>query len=250
MDADNSAPSASPSTAPSTSVKYLTRVIHVTSPFIATFLLVHLAAPISANFGGSLAASNVMLLGREYYQTAMGEKLLVLGPLAAHGLSAIGKRVLSPADRPPRPVSSPLTISGIAAAAFLTIHYRTHRVLPTIEAAPILEVGPAELDYEFVKTGLARWPVLNSVLYAGLTAAVAMHVVDGVGILYSVYVKGGRWRVWWPTRRTRQIIAGVGVVLPVLTGLVALAREPILTFPSMVTRYEAAFRQLALYRVL
>ena len=87
-------------------------------------------------------------------------------------------------------------------------------------------------------------------LYAGLTAAVAMHVVDGVGILYSVYVKGGRWRAWWPTRRTRQIIAGVGVVLPVLTGLVALAREPILTFPSMVTRYEAAFRQLALYRVL
>ncbi|TRM66832.1 hypothetical protein BD626DRAFT_396909 [Schizophyllum amplum] len=247
MNAESSVSGASP-TVPSPAVDYLTRVAHITSPFITTFLLIHLAAPISANFGGSSLASNVMLLGREYYQTAMGEKLLVLGPLAAHGLSAVGKRVLSPAGHPPRPATSLLTVSGIASVALLTIHYRTHRVLPAIELAPIYEVGPAELDYEFVKTGLARWPMLNTVLYSGLITAVALHVVDGMGILYNVYVRGGRWRGWWPARRKRQIIAGLALVMPVLTGLVFLAREPVMAFPSTVARYEAAFKELILFQ--
>ena len=43
------------------SVPYLTFLSHVPTPFISTFVLVHLSAPIVANIGGSAFSSQVMV---------------------------------------------------------------------------------------------------------------------------------------------------------------------------------------------
>ena len=44
-----------------TAIGHLTTVIHASSPFLTTFLLIHLSAPVLANVGGSSLASQVMV---------------------------------------------------------------------------------------------------------------------------------------------------------------------------------------------
>ena len=48
-----------------TVVPYLTRMAHFSSPFITTFLLIHLSSPILANLGGSSLASQTMVRSPE-----------------------------------------------------------------------------------------------------------------------------------------------------------------------------------------
>lgn len=141
----------------------LTTLAHVSAPFLSTFLLIHLSAPIAANIGGSRLASSVMLLGREYYQTAFGERYLLLFPFAIHVTSSVAKRVVltlasnssspSPSSGLPtsdsdttaqsekpstpksrvriRKLTSLLSISAYAALfLFVPIHVATHRLLP------------------------------------------------------------------------------------------------------------------------
>ncbi|KAJ7577496.1 hypothetical protein C8J56DRAFT_367666 [Mycena floridula] len=52
--------------------------------------------------------------------------------------------------------------------ALLPIHFFTHRFSPQTLEAPILALGPSELDYEFVKFGLQQWPWRNWILYGAL----------------------------------------------------------------------------------
>ena len=40
---------------------YLTNIAQASTPFLSTFILIHLAAPIMANVGGSSLASQVMV---------------------------------------------------------------------------------------------------------------------------------------------------------------------------------------------
>ncbi|KAI0312115.1 hypothetical protein OF83DRAFT_689318 [Amylostereum chailletii] len=221
---------------------YLTNIAQASAPFLTTFLMVHLSAPIVANLGGSSLSSQVMLLGREYYQTTFGERYLLLTPLFVHVGAASLKRIVAP--RPPRSWTSILTLTGYAAAlVLLPIHYLTHRIYPTDLTPAISSVGPSELDYEFVKTALHTWPVRSTLLYVALVGGLALHASEGMQVMLTHVVAGARGL----SRRARRVIAA-GAVVPVLTGLLILAREPLLAFGPMASRYRAAMIQSFVFR--
>ncbi|KIY44643.1 hypothetical protein FISHEDRAFT_61696 [Fistulina hepatica ATCC 64428] len=224
-------------------------VAHASAPFITVFSIVHLSAPISATFGGSSAASQMMLMGREYYQTNVGEKLLVLAPIILHSAASIARRLLSPV--PVRSLSSVLTLTGYAVMGlFLPVHYLTHRVFPSLPEAPISSVGPAELDFGFVKFALDRWPLRSTLLYAGLVLGLALHAAEGGNVIWHMRLKrfAGKWASMWPSTSTRRLAYLLGFGAPVLTGLFYLAREPYFLSPFIAERYEAAFRMVPIYR--
>ncbi|KAJ6570101.1 hypothetical protein DFH09DRAFT_982623 [Mycena vulgaris] len=228
----------------------LTKLIHGSAPFITTFLFIHLTAPMLANLGGSSLASQTMLLGREYYQTDLGEKYLLLGPLAVHSLSGIAKRVLSPTKAPPRPWTSLLSLTGYAnMIIFLPVHFMTHRALPMNPAAPIHALGPAELDFEYVKYGLATWPWRSWFLYGGLVAGVVLHAVDGERLLYNTYFGETMGRIKMAARK-RLLAIGLGLVaVPVLSGMFIMSKEPLMILSSTAERFQASFTQFPFYRV-
>lgn len=121
-----------------------------------------------------------------------------------------------------------------------------HRVYPMDPSPPILAVGPAELDYEYVKFGLQTWPLTNWALYAGLTLCVAWHAAEGLQIVWNTWyaTKAGVWK----DNAARRAITVLISVLPVLTGVLAISREPLMIFSYVAGRYEAAFRRLVLFR--
>ncbi|KAH9857525.1 hypothetical protein C2E23DRAFT_278495 [Lenzites betulinus] len=222
----------------------LTRIAHGSAPFITTFVLIHLTAPVMANLGGTSLASQVMLLGREYYQTSFGEKYLVLTPLVIHPLSAILKRVLAP--KPARRLSSILSITGYTTAVAVAVHFFIHRVAPSDPAPPIYAVGPSELDYEYVKFGLQEWPWRSWLGYVGLTAAVAWHASEGMAIIWNTWLRrqsGGLPR----TRKLRTVAALLAGVIPVASGIFFMWREPLMVFTSHADRFRAAFTRSSLY---
>jgi succinate dehydrogenase/fumarate reductase cytochrome b subunit len=223
----------------------LTNVAHISAPFLSVFLVVHLSAPALANVGGSSLSSNVMLLGREYYQTGFGERYLLFIPLAAHVASSITKRIIDPRPASPRKITSTLSLAAYSALlVFLPIHYYTHRVSPANPSPPIFAVGPAEVDYEFVKIGLARFPWRSWILYGGLVASIVVHAVEGAQIILASRFASLKLRM---RPRTRNIIAGVAAV-PILAGLWTLSKEPLMVFASLAERYEAAFARSWVYR--
>jgi len=203
-----------------------------------------------ANLGGSSLASQTMLLGREYYQTDFGEKYLLLGPLAVHSLSGIVKRVLSPAKAPPRPWTSLLSLTGYANMIFfLPVHFMTHRVHPMNPAAPIHALGPSELNFEFVKYGLANWPWRSWLLYGGLVVSVILHAVDGDRLLFNTYFGETMGRIKAAARK-RLFAIGLGLVaLPVIAGTLIMSREPLMILSSTAERFQASFTQSPLYRL-
>ncbi|VDC02480.1 unnamed protein product [Peniophora sp. CBMAI 1063] len=195
-----------------------------------------------ANVGGSSLASQVMLLGREYYQTPFGEKYLVILPFFAHITAVTLKRIISP--RKPRPWTHTLTVTGFFAANFLVPkHYLIHRVFPQDPTPPIEAFGPSQMDFEFVKTGLAQWPIRNWIVYSALAATIVVHMTEGMPILLRRAVKGAKTL----SKRGRRLMAGA-IVLPVLSGLLVMAREPLMTFPSTALRYQATFAKHPLFQ--
>lgn len=112
----------------------------------------------------------------------------------------------------------------------------THRLLPASPDSLIDGVGPAELDFEFVKLGLQRWPWTNGLLYVGLIACVALHMIDGTNIILR-------------SRKRRSTITFAGLVLPVLTGLYVVSQEPLRVFSDVAKRFEAVFRSARIYFV-
>ena len=176
---------------------------------------------------------------------------MVLTPIAVHATSAIAKRLLSPKNKPPRRLSSLLSTTGYATALFfLPIHYITHRVQPTIENAPIYAVGPSELDYEFVKTGLHMWPGTSWFLYTGLIVSASLHLADGMTIIWKTWLKDVVYGAWKRKYRNyRRSLAFTGIALPVLAGLYTLSREPLMAFTSTMDRYQASFTSFFIYRI-
>jgi len=195
--------------------------------------------------------NDLQLLGREYYQGSLSEPLLVLAPLTVHALSGILKRLLSPPNRPPRRISHLLSLTGYASFfIFLPIHFLTHRQYPTLESSPIYSVGPSELDYEFVKTGLQTWPIRSWFLYGGLILSTTVHFVDGMTIIWNTWLKKDANASWKRNTCPTRMVLGIGAIaLPTLLGLYALAKEPMMTFASMANRYRAVFMSSFIYRI-
>ncbi|KAJ3996606.1 hypothetical protein F5050DRAFT_75860 [Lentinula boryana] len=263
----------------------LSQSSHVSAPFISTFLLIHLCAPVVANVGRSSLSSQVMLLGREYYQTNFGEQYLVLGPLAVHALSGIVRRALityikikSPSVTVQADGSSPkpstifqricsvlpfttLSSSAYTALLILPIHFGIHRVLPTTPNPPVLSLGPSELDYSFVQYGLQRWPARTWAMYLVLVVAVITHAIEGSRVLMGSLYQGpsvalsetqaikktlNNFVVSNNSKIYRRLLA-VALTLPILSGLYVLYKEPLYLFSDMGRRLEGAYQLSWIY---
>ncbi|KAJ3740503.1 hypothetical protein DFH05DRAFT_1405578 [Lentinula detonsa] len=230
----------------------LSQSSHVSAPFISTFLLIHLCAPVVANVGGSSLSSQVMLLGREYYQTNFGEQYLVLGPLAVHALSGIVRHGSSPK---PSTIfqricsalpSTTLSSSAYTALLILPIHFGIHRILPTTPNPPVLSLGPSELDYSFVQYGLQRWPARTWAMYLVLVVAVITHAIEGSRVLMATQKPSNNFVVPNNSKIYRRLLA-VALTLPILSGLYVLYKEPLYLFSDMGRRFEGAYRLSWIY---
>lgn len=179
----------------------------------------------------------------------------MLGPIVLHALSGIAKRLLTSTASNEKKNQSPslrnrsfkslLSLTAYSTALiFLPIHFLIHRDYPTIAMEPIHSVGPASLDYEFVKYGLQSWPVRSWVLYVGLVGSVVLHVADGSALLWNTWVGGGGGL----SRKMRRCILTCGVVVPVLLGLRAMVKEPRMILKFLEDRYHAVFTQSMVYR--
>ncbi|KAJ3763104.1 hypothetical protein EV360DRAFT_92051 [Lentinula raphanica] len=245
----------------------LTQSSHLSAPFITTFLLIHLSAPVVANVGGSSLSSQVMLLGREYYQTNIGEPYLVLGPLAVHALSGIARRAIITYAKgnTSKPLtifqriyralpSTTLSLTAYTALLILPIHFSLHRVLPMNPNPPVHSLGPSELDYSFVQYGIQRWPVRTWAMYAVLVGAAITHAIEGTRVLIgrpetaTVTTKPSSSSVTpaRTSRNRRRLLAAV-LTLPVLSGLYMLYREPLHLFTDFGQRLEGTYKLSWIY---
>ncbi|KAH7107241.1 hypothetical protein BKA62DRAFT_682817 [Auriculariales sp. MPI-PUGE-AT-0066] len=188
-------------------ISVLTRVQHVTGPVISVFVVVHLAAPLAANFGGSPLSSQVMLLGREYYQRF--EPLAVFAPLALHLAASILKRILI--GKPPAPTM--LALTGYSAAFLVLPHLVTHRLTPKLFASP------ADVDYELPKFLLHHFPLRSALLYSLLTGVVLMHAGEGAALI-ARRATGKRILPRTPTR-----IVCSAVAVTAMAGVLVMYRE-------------------------
>jgi hypothetical protein len=145
------------------------------------------------------------------------------------------------------------TTAYAALFVFLPIHVLTHRAYPADASPPILAVGPAELDFEFVKLGLQTWPLRSWTLYAGLVCCVVLHAVEGAQVLLRVWFADRRPGLELESRRVgairRRVAAVGGVILPVLLGVFVVSREPLMALISLSQRYGAAFTRSFVYRI-
>ncbi|KAE9393671.1 hypothetical protein BT96DRAFT_1050619 [Gymnopus androsaceus JB14] len=252
---------------------HLVLVSHVSAPFITTFLLIHLSAPVLANVGGSSLSSQVMLLGREYYQTALGEPYLILGPIAVHALSGIIRRALitypklktsSAAASAEAGTSStflqrirtvfPVTTLSVTAYSILLllpIHFGINRILPTTAAPPVLSLGPSELDYSFVQYGLQRWPIRTWAMYIILVGTTVTHAVEGARVLMGSFSSKSTSSnsVFPNSSKLRRKLLAASLALPVLSGLYFLYTEPLYIFPDLASRLEGVYQLSWFYRV-
>lgn len=193
--------------------------------------------------------TNPKLLGREYYQGAPKELLLLFGPLGLHVSAGILKRLLSP--HPPRPLRSLLSSAGYAALALLPAHIIIHRLLPTDPEPPIYSIGPAQLDFSFVQHALQKFPTRSLLMYGGLAGAAILHMLEGTSLLYDTYgAQNGEAKRWEKSRvRTRKIVGSVAS-LAIIGGLYTLWSEPIsMPLPSLLARFDAILSKSVMYRL-
>jgi len=209
---------------------------------MATFILIHLTAPAVANLGGSSMSSQVMLLGREYYQGSLSESILVWAPFGIHVAASLVKRIILR----PRPFKlSVLTATAYPLLLLAPLHALTHRIYPSLPIPPISSLGPSELDYEFVKVGLETWPWRSWILYSGLVGCVTLHSVEGMRVVWRSWGTGepGLLKGWG-----RWIIAGSAFVI-VLAGMGNIAAEPLYIPNFLLSRIKSSYAQSWVYRI-
>lgn len=148
---------------------------------------------------------------------------------------------------PARRLTSILSLTGYAALLIVPLHFLTHRVFPADPLPPVDAVGPAELDYEYVKEALNVWPWRSWLAYIALTTAVASHAAEGATIIWNTWLRDafGAWR----SSAKKRVVMTVITITPVLTGVLAMAREPPMILTSTAIRYQAALRKLFYYRL-
>ena len=154
-------------------------------------------------------------------------------PAAIHLASGMAKHLLEGLHHPP----NLLSMTAFPILIFLPLHYATHRLYPSISEPPILSLGPRELDYEYVKHGLDKWPIHNVIIYVGLTCAVVAHGVEGTALMLRVWVTSSGKRRWdWKKFGIWMAISGSVVV-----GLCTIWNEPALAPRQLSKRIDAAW---------
>ncbi|QRW00341.1 hypothetical protein RhiJN_28359 [Ceratobasidium sp. AG-Ba] len=247
----------------------LTYAQHLPTPFITTFMLIHLTAPAVASIGGVSAASQ--LLGREYYHGVPQEALLVYAPITLHVCASLAKRLVKigrlvqkagtsdVAQLPPKQnrsviSSNALQLTGYPLVFLLSPHIATHRLLPSTPSPPISSISPSELDFSFVNFGLKNWPARSWIMYSVLVGAGIMHVTYGApivwrtilrllkkaGLVNSESKKSLSWRMF-----PKASLLGIGVVL---LGMLRIAREDVFLTRLATTRMVASYRLSPFYR--
>lgn len=102
-------------------------------------------------------------------------------------------------------------------------------------------------------------------IYSGLVGAGAVHVIEGMRVIYNTWVAprrreqvAGKEDEKNAVRSTHAIshlpklrimFALLGIATPVLAGLYVISSEPAYTFASLVERYSAAFEQSFVFRI-
>ncbi|KAH7340416.1 hypothetical protein B0J17DRAFT_318298 [Rhizoctonia solani] len=254
----------------------LTYVQHTPTPFIATFMLIHLSAPALASVGSTDAANQVMLLGREYYHGAPQEDLLVFLPITIHVGASLIKRMIklgsqaiarlqardslgikeSITDSANRLTTSDVLVwTGYPLFLLLSPHVATHRLIPSISAPPISSISPSELDYTFVHFGLKNWPIRSWAMYAVLVGTGVAHAIYGIPVVWrqtmlnllrkvhAVHSEsrfGSSWRI-----SPKVGLLGISVIL---LGLWRISREDLFISRLMETRMTSSYRMSGLYR--
>jgi hypothetical protein len=122
----------------------------------------------------------------------------------------------------------------------LPFHYPLHRIAPHSEAANAF--GPSQLDMEYVKAGLQRWPVRSWILYGVLAGATLVHAADGL------FVIARQQQLLHVKRRNAWRAAGVLATVPILAGTYVIWKEPSVAFSGLVDNFYAAFQQAHVYR--
>lgn len=211
-------------------LKVLTAAQRYSAPFLSLFVGIHLAAPIAANFGGSELSTNVMLLGREYYQGKYTEPLLLFIPLGIHIGSSVARRlILRPPKRP-----ALVTLTAWAALLAVPIHINIHRIYPSDPAPPISALSPSELNYEFVKAAFSRWPVFSWVAYGGIASVVLLHAAEGAAIVSRYFTGHGL------SKRVRRSVAALAITA-VFFGLYKISQEPLRLRGLQLERVNAVY---------
>lgn len=195
-----------------TLLRATTAVQSISALSFSAFLVLHLAAPLGAAVG--LDASQIMLLTREYYQTAALEPILVWGSLVAHVLSSFVRRTLLGGPWSIRRVSWH-SITGYLLVPLVAAHAWTHRILPAKRG-----ISPSLLSYQYVSYSLLKYPITSWIAYGVITLASGYHAVSGFRCIVS------RGRKAAVLRQSMSGLAGsAALVGGVGLGLVRLASE-------------------------
>ncbi|QRW27223.1 hypothetical protein RhiXN_01818 [Rhizoctonia solani] len=254
----------------------LTYAQHLPTPFITTFMLIHLSAPALASIGGTDVANQVMLLGREYYHGVPQEKSLVFLPITIHVGASLLKRVLKLGRRlvvrsekkGNRTVeesansgtnsltpSNVLVRTGYPLLLMLIPHIATHRLIPSSPVPPISSISPSELDYTFVHFGLRNWPIRSWLMYAVLVGAGITHVIHGMPVVWrqtalkllkktrAIHSESRIGTSWYISPKVGLLAAGI-----VLLGVLRISREDLFISRLMETRMTSAYRMSVFYR--
>ena len=147
--------------------RYATLAQSASAATVGSVLIVHLAAPVVAALvpgpSGVDLANQTMLLGREYYQQALLEPIVVWGAMGVHlGASAV-RRWLRPPKR-----TSWHALAGLALMPVVAWHVCLNRLVPMTSRAPIAHLSPSELDMAHVGAGLQTFPIVTWCFYLSL----------------------------------------------------------------------------------
>ncbi|KAG8830310.1 hypothetical protein FRB91_007688 [Serendipita sp. 411] len=220
-------------------LKVLTQLQRLSAPFLSLFVAIHLAAPIAANFGGSDASNQMLLLGREYYQGRLTEPTLLFIPLGIHvGSSLLRRAILKPPKKP-----GLVTLTAYASLVSVPIHFYITRVIPSSPTPPISSFSPSELNYEFVKAGFTFLPLTSWVAYMGIVTVVLLHGAEGGSII-------NRWLTGKPlNKRLRRGVALLAAAATAL-GLYRISQEPLLLRGARLERALEIYRGFPPHRYL
>lgn len=165
--------------------RYATLAQSASAATVGSVLIVHLAAPVVAALvpspGGVDWANQTMLLGREYYQQALLEPLVVWGAMGVHLCASALRRCLRPSR------TSWHALAGQALVPVVALHVCLNRLVPMASRAPIAHLSPSELDMAHVGAGLQTFPILTWLFYTWLCVAGSVHMVGGLSKLRQRY---------------------------------------------------------------